>query len=251
VLFNSAIQTGISDIIYCIWSLYTVIRNMWMKFHFIAGLVFMWDLRPSQLLLRTILRSGSDALKSGKSLEIFWRNVQSQSSGMKNKQSKLASCCLSSRVYSSSLKMEAVHTFRRNVSVLLLDYTASLFLLQLCGLCNDATAVPDLWGVTADLWWIIQHWGRGNQSNFKLLHSFINSSMALQPFVGPRPLLQFRNHFYTDGKTPWTSDQPVARPLPIHRTTQTQNKRAHRLSCLECDSNPRSQRPNERKQFMT
>jgi hypothetical protein len=30
---------------------------------------------------------------------------------------------------------------------------------------------------------------------------------------------------YTVGRTPWTSDQPVARPLPRHRTTQTQNKR--------------------------
>jgi hypothetical protein len=25
--------------------------------------------------------------------------------------------------------------------------------------------------------------------------------------------------------TPWTGDQPVASPLPIHRTTETQNKR--------------------------
>jgi hypothetical protein len=32
--------------------------------------------------------------------------------------------------------------------------------------------------------------------------------------------------FFTDGRTPWTSDQPVARPLPKHRT-QTQNKRIH------------------------
>jgi hypothetical protein len=29
---------------------------------------------------------------------------------------------------------------------------------------------------------------------------------------------------YTAGMTPWTGDQPVARPLPIHRRTQTQNK---------------------------
>jgi hypothetical protein len=29
----------------------------------------------------------------------------------------------------------------------------------------------------------------------------------------------------TVGRTPWTGDQPVARPLPTHRTTQTQNKR--------------------------
>jgi hypothetical protein len=46
--------------------------------------------------------------------------------------------------------------------------------------------------------------------------------MALQPFVGPWPLLQFRNRFHTNGRTPWTGDQPVARPLPIHRTTHTQ-----------------------------
>jgi hypothetical protein len=30
---------------------------------------------------------------------------------------------------------------------------------------------------------------------------------------------------FTDGRTPWASDQLVARPLPKHRTTQTQNKR--------------------------
>jgi hypothetical protein len=35
----------------------------------------------------------------------------------------------------------------------------------------------------------------------------------------------FRAH--TDGRTPWTSDQPVSRPLPTHRTTQTQNKSLH------------------------
>jgi hypothetical protein len=30
---------------------------------------------------------------------------------------------------------------------------------------------------------------------------------------------------YTVSRTSWTGDQPVARPLPTHRTTQTQNKR--------------------------
>jgi hypothetical protein len=30
---------------------------------------------------------------------------------------------------------------------------------------------------------------------------------------------------YTISRTPWTGDQPVARPVPTHRTTQTQNKR--------------------------
>jgi hypothetical protein len=47
--------------------------------------------------------------------------------------------------------------------------------------------------------------------------------MALQPFVGPWPLFQFLD-FYTVGRTPWTGDEPVARPLPAHRIAQTQNK---------------------------
>jgi hypothetical protein len=52
-------------------------------------------------------------------------------------------------------------------------------------------------------------------------------SLALPAHSGPRPLIQFRNHFYTDGRTPWTSDQLIARPLPEHRTTHTQKKRIH------------------------
>jgi thiosulfate reductase cytochrome b subunit len=38
---------------------------------------------------------------------------------------------------------------------------------------------------------------------------------------------QFLDHF-TDGRSPWTGDQLVARQLPKHRTTQTQeNAHAH------------------------
>jgi hypothetical protein len=48
--------------------------------------------------------------------------------------------------------------------------------------------------------------------------------MALQPFVGPWPLFQFLD-LYTVGRTPWTENHPVSRPLLIHRTAQTQNKR--------------------------
>jgi hypothetical protein len=35
------------------------------------------------------------------------------------------------------------------------------------------------------------------------------------------PLFQF---LHTPGRTPWTSDHPVARPLHTHRITQTQNE---------------------------
>jgi hypothetical protein len=43
------------------------------------------------------------------------------------------------------------------------------------------------------------------------------------------PLLDFGRFFsflilYTAGRTPWTGDLRVAKPLPTHRTTQTQNR---------------------------
>jgi hypothetical protein len=49
---------------------------------------------------------------------------------------------------------------------------------------------------------------------------------------------------YTFGRTPWTGDQPFARPLPTHRIN------GHRHPCLEWDSNPRSQRSSEGRQYM-
>jgi hypothetical protein len=48
--------------------------------------------------------------------------------------------------------------------------------------------------------------------------------MSLQPFVGPWLHFQFLN-LNAVGRTPWAGDQPVARPLPTHGATQTQNKR--------------------------
>jgi hypothetical protein len=46
--------------------------------------------------------------------------------------------------------------------------------------------------------------------------------------VANRAVLQFLNP-NTDGRTPWTGDQPVVRPLP----TQTQNKRRQTsMSCV-------------------
>jgi hypothetical protein len=44
------------------------------------------------------------------------------------------------------------------------------------------------------------------------------------------PLLELGRFFsssilYKVGRTPWTGDQPDSRPLPTHRTTQSQNKR--------------------------
>jgi hypothetical protein len=47
--------------------------------------------------------------------------------------------------------------------------------------------------------------------------------LALQPPSALASDFQFRDHF-TDGRTPWMSDQLVAGPLYKHKTTQTQNK---------------------------
>jgi hypothetical protein len=64
-------------------------------------------------------------------------------------------------------------------------------------------------------------------SRYVRIETIFFFSIALPAHSGPWPLIQFRNHFYTDDRTSWTSDQLVARPLPKYRTTQTQNKRIH------------------------
>jgi hypothetical protein len=45
------------------------------------------------------------------------------------------------------------------------------------------------------------------------IHSFIHSTLVLQPFVGPWPLLHYRKLSYTDCRTPWTSDQPLRKTV--------------------------------------
>jgi hypothetical protein len=57
------------------------------------------------------------------------------------------------------------------------------------------------------------------------------SIYALQPLWTLAAFFQFPN-LYTVGRTPWTGDQPVARPLPTHRTIQTQNKRTQTFMSL-------------------
>jgi hypothetical protein len=56
-------------------------------------------------------------------------------------------------------------------------------------------------------------------------------SLAVQPPWALASAFQFYYHF-TDGRTPWTSNQLVARPLPKHRATQTQNKHTPNIHAL-------------------
>jgi hypothetical protein len=71
--------------------------------------------------------------------------------------------------------------------------------------------------------------------------------MALKPFVGPWPLFHFLN-LYTVDRTPWTKDQPVARPRPTHRTVQTHNKRTQ-TSVPRVGFEPMTQCSSRRRQF--
>jgi hypothetical protein len=64
---------------------------------------------------------------------------------------------------------------------------------------------------------------------------------------GPWPLFRFPDLF-TGCRTPWTSDQLVARPLPKHTTTQTHTPL--NIHASRRDSNPQSRPPSDRRLFM-
>jgi hypothetical protein len=93
--------------------------------------------------------------------------------------------------------------------------------------------------------------------------TFIHSSMALHPSIGPWSLLQFRNLFYTDGRTPWTRDKPSqGRYLHTgqHKHSINANTDIHALSGIRthdpsvqaCEDSPclrpRGQRDRQSKQ---
>jgi hypothetical protein len=66
---------------------------------------------------------------------------------------------------------------------------------------------------------------------------------------GSWPLFHFLN-LYAVSRTPWTGDQPVARPLPTHTEEHKHRLNEQRHPCLEWDSKPRSQCSSERRRFM-
>jgi hypothetical protein len=93
-----------------------------------------------------------------------------------------------------------------------------------------------------------QHHANAVEDFYSLLLFPLWSSL---PFWNIGLISQFLDHF-TDCRTPWTGDQLIARPLPKHRTTQTQ-KNAHTHTkhlWPEWDSDPRSRLPSEWRQYM-
>jgi hypothetical protein len=76
-------------------------------------------------------------------------------------------------------------------------------------------------------WFMSATSGSGRASSATFERHWENLSTYLWTAL---PLLfQFHDHF-ADGRTPWTSDQLIAKPLPKHRTRQTQNKHSHQTS---------------------
>jgi hypothetical protein len=65
------------------------------------------------------------------------------------------------------------------------------------------------------------------------------------PFFALGLFFSFVLIFYIDGGTPWKGDQPVVRPLPKHRTAQTQNKRTHIHASSGIRNHERSVRAGE------
>jgi hypothetical protein len=77
------------------------------------------------------------------------------------------------------------------------------------------------------------------------------SIVSLQPSVGSWRLYQFLDLFPQSVGLHRRGDQPVARPLSVHRTAHKHRINLHRNLCLQWDPKPRSQLSSERRQFTT
>jgi hypothetical protein len=53
----------------------------------------------------------------------------------------------------------------------------------------------------------------------------VHTSLALQPYVGPEVHFWFPDQFLAYGRTPWTSDRSVARPLSAQNNTTYRDQR--------------------------
>jgi hypothetical protein len=92
--------------------------------------------------------------------------------------------------------------------------------------------------------------GQWDLSEELTTHFHLSFQWLFQPTQGPSLFMQLCNHFYTESRTPWTSDQPVTRPLPNPGQHKHRINTHAKHQSLEWDSNPRFQRPSERTHVM-
>jgi hypothetical protein len=95
-------------------------------------------------------------------------------------------------------------------------------------------------------WWKVpkRGWTHRPQTSLTSIYLWLYSY-----FVTHWPIFSFFI-FYTLGRSPWTGDEPVARPLPAHTGVHKHRINAHRLPCFKCDSNPRPQCLSGRRLFV-
>jgi hypothetical protein len=82
------------------------------------------------------------------------------------------------------------------------------------------------------------------------VYTFVHLLIALQPFVGPWPRFQFRNHF---SQTVGLLGRVISLSQGCYLNTGQHKHRINaytNIHAFEWDSNPRSQRLGERRQFM-
>jgi hypothetical protein len=73
--------------------------------------------------------------------------------------------------------------------------------------------------------------------------------LSTSPSPPPPPFFKVQNEsIWTFGRTPWTGDQPDARPLPTQDNTTQKNGDTH--PCPERYSNTRSQCSRGRRQYV-
>jgi hypothetical protein len=88
----------------------------------------------------------------------------------------------------------------------------------------ECTAVLiSLW-LKMSLSWSLMKARHGQQKRLVAILPSCIHQWLYSPLLGPGRFFNFVI-LHTVGRTPWTWDQLVARPLPTHRTTQAQNKR--------------------------
>jgi hypothetical protein len=155
--------------------------------------------------------------------------------------SALILICPSRLVRTSSLlySISSLHEHNLCLFTLCVDSITDVFFPD-TPLISNAMAGNCFWIVK--MLWPNYAWAT---SSFVVTNKSLLLLLWLYSPCGPWTLFQSPN-LYTVGRTNWTGDQLFARPLPTHRTAQSQNKHKHKHPCLEWYSNPRCQCSSKR-----
>jgi hypothetical protein len=86
---------------------------------------------------------------------------------------------------------------------------------------SDPATLYNTFSIKTTIFYIKRH----NVQNLSAREDTDYLSLWLYTSLSDLGRFSVSSSFYTVGRTPLTGDQPVGRPLPAHKTAQTQNKR--------------------------